>query len=403
MTEWGLSLMLELGLGMAALALLVPSLTLALQVFASTFPPRSQRTSAGERPKLAVLIPAHNEAGGIEATLRSVCAQLAPGDRVLVVADNCDDATAELARRAGADVVERRDSERRGKGFALDHGVRWLAQQGVPPQVVVFVDADCSLGAGSLDHLSRLAAASQRPVQSLDLMHAPAGAPRASRLAELAWLIKNHVRPMGMRALGLPCQLMGTGMAIPWSLLQRVSLATGALAEDVELGLSLARAGSPPLYCPQAGVHSFFPTQAKGARQQRSRWEQGHLAALVRQGLPLLWRGLTTRDKALAALALDVCVPPLAFLVLALLALGGVSTLAAVFLGARWPLAMVAFAFAAVLLSVVLAWRRHGRTLVSMADVMALPGYVLGKLPAYGRALIGRKQGWQRAARGSES
>src|SRR5262245_25077477 len=90
----------------------VPFLVLGLEALLSLFPVRRVRL-ADDRPRCAVLIPAHNEEAGIATTIRNVLEQTVPSDRVLVVADNCDDRTAQVAREAGAEVVERADAERR--------------------------------------------------------------------------------------------------------------------------------------------------------------------------------------------------------------------------------------------------------------------------------------------------
>ena len=74
-----------------------------------------------------VLVPAHDEETGLPITLAELRTQLAAGDRVLVIADNCTDGTARVARAAGADVLERTDAHRRGKGYALAAGVQALA------------------------------------------------------------------------------------------------------------------------------------------------------------------------------------------------------------------------------------------------------------------------------------
>src|SRR5262249_28430702 len=133
----------------AAVLTAVPFLVLATEAVASLFPPRKLRTAG--RPACAVLVPAHDEGGGIAATGRNVRDQLMPGDSLLVVADNCTDRTAGAARAAGADVVERTDPDLRGKGFALEYGLRQL--ENLPPGVVVVVDADCLLETGALDAL----------------------------------------------------------------------------------------------------------------------------------------------------------------------------------------------------------------------------------------------------------
>src|SRR5262249_28274109 len=140
--------------------------------------------------------------------------QLAPGDRVLVVADNCADDTAAVAAAAGAEVVQRRDPMCRGKGYALDFGVRHLAQD--PPDVVIVVDADCAVAPGALARLASECSAGGRPVQALYLMHAPPGAGLRTRIAAFAWIVKNKVRPLGGQRAGWPCLLMGTGMAFGW-------------------------------------------------------------------------------------------------------------------------------------------------------------------------------------------
>src|SRR5262245_59099720 len=72
------------------------------------------------RPRLAVLVPAHNESAGLLPALHVIQALLRAADRLLVVADNCSDDTAAIARAAGAEVAERNDLNRIGKGYALD-------------------------------------------------------------------------------------------------------------------------------------------------------------------------------------------------------------------------------------------------------------------------------------------
>ena len=153
------------------------------------------------------------------ATLNDVGAQLLPADRLLVVADNCTDDTAAIAAAAGAEVIKRDDTVKRGKGYALDFALQHLKSD--PPEIVVIIDADCRLTEHTLDRLATACAISHRPVQALDLMIAPDGEPINHSVAEFAWRVKNWVRPLGLSALGLPCQLLGTGMAIPWNVIGR--------------------------------------------------------------------------------------------------------------------------------------------------------------------------------------
>lgn len=359
--------------------------------------PEDSSASAVRTQRLAVLMPAHNEATGISAAIRAVRAQLGPRDRLLVVADNCSDDTAEVARAEGAEVTERTDPVRRGKGYALDHGVRWLEHE--PPEVVVIVDADCIVAPLALERLAQRCVASERPVQALYLMHAPPGAGLGLRIAEFAWLVKNKLRPLGSAAFGWPCQLMGTGMAFPWELLRAAPLATGHLVEDMQLGLDLAGAGRAPLFCPQALVGSAFPSDADGARAQRTRWEHGHLSVIASAGPRLLRRAFAARDLALIGMALDLMVPPLAALVLTLAALWVVA--AAWWLGAADARAFAVASAALVLLGVgvMLAWWQGGRQIVTLKELLGLPLYVAAKIPVYVQLFTKRQVEWVRTKR----
>jgi cellulose synthase/poly-beta-1,6-N-acetylglucosamine synthase-like glycosyltransferase len=390
-------------LGLLACAFALPVGLLALQVVAASLPGAQRRQEEPvprDRPALAVIVPAHDESAGLAPTIAALKPQLLPGDQLLVVADNCSDDTAEVARRAGAQVLERIDAENRGKGYALDFAVQALKAS--PPEVVIFVDADCLVAPGALDALARRAHASQRVLQGLYLMRPPASAGLRQRVAAFAWLLVNQVRATGAARLGMPCQLFGSGMAIPWPLLGRVSLATGHLVEDKKLGADLALAGSPPLFEARALVTSEFPTTAKASASQRTRWQQGHLDLLKNVAPKLLRSGIARRDAGAVMLACDLFVPPVSMLFLAALALGlaalGVGLLGGFGLAAGFALLTVALFFA----SLGLAWLRFGRHLLSAGDVLRAPLYALQAIPMYLRFAAGRRSSWVRTGRKGE-
>ena len=384
----------------SALLLALPSGVLLAQVAMASRRGAGRLGAAplgGPRPAVAVLVPAHDEAGGIVATLALITQQLRPGDRLLVVADNCKDETALLARAAGAEVTERNDPERRGKGYALDHGLRELACR--PPEFVIVIDADCDIGDGCLDQLARRCAAAERPVQALYLMFAPAGASAKLRYAEFAWRVKNLVRPLGGARMGWPCQLMGTGMALRWSDCQGLALAHAGLAEDMQMGIDLAQSGRPPVFEHGVQVTSRFPASDAAAQGQRQRWEQGHLASLL-HGVPVLigasWR---RRDARMLGMALDLCVPPLALLLLLTCVLAAIC--AAWWLtGGRAAAAVVAGATLLLqALAIALAWWGFGRPLLRAGEILSAPLYALRKLPLYLRMLVRRQRAWIRTER----
>jgi len=383
-------------LAVVAGVLLIPVAILLGQIAAAMLPRRTRAPTA-KRPRVAVLVPAHNESAGIEKTLRSIRAGLIDGDRILVVADNCADDTARIAALSGAEVVERFDETRRGKGYALDFGVRHLERE--PPESVVIVDADCEVCTGAIERISRMSLATGRAVQALYLMNAPDGAGPMAAVAEFAQLIKNHVRPLGFLNLGLPCQLMGTGMAFPWSLLKTMHLASGNLVEDMKMGIDCARAGRPPLFCPEARVVSHFPANREGARSQRTRWEHGHLAMIFSEMPSLAAEALTGRGKGLLPLVLDMCIPPLALLGLAVMTLCSLGAGVYFVSGSSLALQLSLLAAAGLAAAIFMAWLRFGRSTVSLATLAFAPVYVVRKLPIYARFLFRRQVDWVRSRR----
>jgi cellulose synthase/poly-beta-1,6-N-acetylglucosamine synthase-like glycosyltransferase len=342
------------------------------------------------RPRVAVLVPAHNESGNIAPTLENIRKQLRPGERLLVVADNCTDDTAAVARAAGAEVVERQDPKHLGKGYALDHGLRCLAND--PPDIVVIIDADCWLATDAIARLAGASAMTGRPAQALYLMEVPAGAGINQQIAGFAWRIKNWVRPLGLQRLGLPCQLTGSGMAFPWPAIRAVDLASGWIVEDLKLGLDAAAAGNPPLFCPAAQVTSQFAISEQASADQRRRWEHGSLMTMLRFAPRLLWVAIANRDFAVLALTLDLAVPPLSLLAVMLIGVFAITGTAALLTRAPAGFIISAAALVGFAIAVACAWVGYGREVLPMRAILSVPTYVLKKFGLYGQLLSGKRQ-----------
>ena len=351
--------------------------------------------------KLAILMPAHNEQGGIALSVACALAQIQDNDRLLVVADNCSDNTAAIANAAGAVVIERSDSSHRGKGYALDFGIAHLRHD--PPDVVLILDADCVIEAGSVKVLVAECLRFNRPVQACYLMSFPADVNDfGSRLAQFAFLVKNRVRPLGLTQLGMPCQLLGTGMAFPWHVIDHAPLATGHIVEDMKLGVDLTTMGFAAQFIDRARVNSTFPLSSDGTASQRKRWEHGHLQVLIGEVPRLLLSAIKRLDLPSLALALDLAVPPLALLAM-LQVLAVAATLACYLLtGVVLPLMTALLGLAALLVAVSLAWRRFGRDTISLATLAKAPLYALRKLPVYFGFVAARQTDWVRSRRDHE-
>jgi cellulose synthase/poly-beta-1,6-N-acetylglucosamine synthase-like glycosyltransferase len=381
-----------------AIALTIPALLFCLEVLLSLLP--FQRPLIPQWPlcaRLAVLIPAHNEQSVIAKTLQTLGSTLPSCSRVIVVADNCSDSTQAIAEEHGAEVVQRTDNQRRGKGFALDAGIRHLSRN--PPDVVVFLDADCRVAGDTVRLLAAAALSTKRPVQGLNLCDPDPRGSVLQKVSGLAFRFKNLVRTLGLVRLAGLSHLTGTGMALPWPLVAQSKLADGNVVEDMQLGIDLALAGHPPMFVPDARIDSPLPQERSAARTQRTRWEHGHLATLLCQSPRLVWLAVRYRRLDLVWLAIDLAVPPLSLLILAL-ALSAIVSAVGWLLGASvMPLCIVASALLLVAAAVLLGWGRHCREQVPLSALVAAPFYAITKLPIYLSFVVSRQKQWVRTER----
>ncbi len=350
-----------------------------------------------------ILIPAHDEENGIGGTLRHVLHDTGLHGRVLVVADNCQDNTAQVARDAGARVIERSDAARRGKGYALAFGRDHLASQAQAekPDVVLVLDADCRMDADSIALLAREAYRLQAPVQARNLLRSDPSTTPLAQISNFALLIKNLVRARGLYRLGGGIPLFGTGMAFPWAIFRDADLATDAVVEDMRLALELARDGVPVHLCEGARVESD-PAADRDMQAQRSRWEHGFIATARNEALPLLANGLRSLSRHRAALGMHLLVPPLALLIMvsaSLMILVG----ALCWLAGDWSAAIaLAIALAVALTLVFVAWMKEGRAVLYPAAAWRAPLYVLWKIPVYLGFFTKRQTQWNRTRRQGE-
>jgi hypothetical protein len=249
------------------------------------------------RLRFAVLVPARNEEAAIGATLASLRALDRPAE-IIVVADGCTDATAEVAAKAGATVWARPGS---GKGAALAWALGRLPDD---VDAVAIVDADCTVTPNLLTAFEARLTTGAEAVQARNEVANPEASWAAGlRFASLA--LMNTVRPLGRATLGLSAGLTGTGMAFSTALLQRCPWASSSLVEDREQHLRFVDAGVRVAFAPEAAVRSpAVPTLARARAQQR-RWDGGRWA-LAREWAPRLLR----RDPARLDAALELIVPP---------------------------------------------------------------------------------------------
>jgi len=374
-------------------------LVLALASFRRVRAPRR----ADPPPRLAVLVPAHDEEELIARCVESLLAQDYPPSRfrVVVIADNCSDRTAAVAGGVGAVVMERRD-DRRGKGHALRWAMDRLLAAAEPPDAVVVVDADSVAEPDLLRHLAATLAAGADVAQAEYLVLADDSSTR-SRLVAAAFLLFHRVRFGGRAALGMPASLVGNGMLFSRRLLETLPWNAFTGVEDLEYTIELRLAGFRPQYVPVARLAGPVPHGYRGMRGQRLRWEGGRWH-VVRTRLPQLVGHALRRDPGVLDAALDLAVPPLGLLAMGTLA-GGVVTAAAVALhvATAWSLSPWLLAVAALTAFVLLGLRSARAPASLWLALLEAPRFLAWKAVTYVSILVGfDPHRWERAERPAE-
>ncbi len=371
-------IILNVLLSLLAMPLLVAALYLALLAAASL----NARGLVITRPQLrfTFLIPAHNEAAGLQRTLDSLNRVNWPGTmfRVRVVADNCTDATAAVARGAGALVTERNDPDHPGKGQALKLGVAKCLEDSFTDAVVV-IDADSTVDGNFLGamqaHLLRGATVVQARYGVLN-----PGDGWRTRLMGVALALFHDVRSRGRQALGLSAGLRGNGMCFTRGGLSMVPLQADSLVEDVEQGIILGRAGVVVHHAMETRVLGEMPASRDAAASQRLRWELGR-AQLRRIWLKQLWtEAWHNKSAVLADLAADLAMPTLSTVAVLIVLGWSTALILALAGGGLAALAMWSTALVLVVAYIARGVQLSGRGWRAWLDLGAAPLFVAWKL-----------------------
>jgi 1,2-diacylglycerol 3-beta-glucosyltransferase len=328
-----------------------------------------------------VIVPAHNEAAVIARTVESLRRMDWPSERfrILVCADNCDDATAQRAREAGAEVIERCNPEQRGKGYALEFAFR-ASRAAQFADAVVVIDADTEVSANLLE---AIAARLERGVQAVQTHYGVLN-PMASWRTRLITIAKGAVHVVRSRArerLGVSCGIRGTGWCVTHGLLEAVPYKAFSLTEDVEYGVELGLAGVRVAYAEEADCNGEMASGEQTARTQRQRWERGRFELLRTRTVPLLRAACGQRSPLCLDLALDLMVLPIAYVALNILVLTAVAGLASLWLADLRMWFWLGTVCALSLTGYVLrGWQLSGIGPAGWLDLARAPLFLLWKL-----------------------
>jgi len=341
-------------------------------------------------PRIAVVIPAHNEEATIARCVVSIrkCKWKGSAWGVYVVADNCTDRTAEIARMAGANVLVREDPDRRGKGFALDFAFSELMRREY--EAFLVVDADSVVTDNFLSACASRFASGANAIQCHYRMTCVQKAGRAV-LNTLGVNIFNQ-RIVSRSGLRLSVGILGNGFGLTRETLQTVPYEAHSVVEDLEYHLRLVQSNLMVSFVEAAEVTSEMPAESLAEQKQRARWEGGRLRTAL-DYLPGLLARILKGQIRLIEPFLDLLLLPLSHYVLALLVVSLVPLDALrIYAG---------IAFASLCLYIGLSSLIAGFGAREFLAFLAVPKYLLWKLVSL-PALIAnsnRRASWTRTQR----
>lgn len=278
-----------------------------------------QRSLSGARtpPSFLFLVPAHNEEVLIASCLESLRGQTVPATsiRVVVVADNCSDGTAEIARSSGVQVLERTDTDHRGKPKAIAWALGRIDFS--PFDALVIVDADTEVAPDFAERLAEAGSLRDRVLQPFIGVQNP----DENALTRMAAVHERVVHGLSYRLkerVGLNVPL-GVGMCIGAGVLATLGEWPAlSLGEDIELYLILTGMGIRIQAVPAARIVAQETSSLQQSAAQRHRWTTGRIQVLRRYGASLLRNSKVGLHQRLDTLAEVSSFGPVVFLGLAM-------------------------------------------------------------------------------------
>ena len=344
--------------------------------------------------RLAVVVPAHNEQLHVARCVESLLAMSRDGVavEVIVVADNCEDLTADAAAAAGARVLVRQNIKERGKGYALDYAFRALEPECWDAYAVVDADSEVLP-----NFATELTAALQSGADAVQCRYLVRNADESARtrLMSVALSAYNVLRPLGRDRLGVSAGIYGNGFALSAETLRAVPYSAASLVEDLEYHLALLRAGKKVRFQSSTTVYGDMPTGGAGVKTQRTRWEGGRFRMLIERA-PGLTGEILRGNFSLVEPLLDLLLLPLAF---------HVALLLAVLLTPFPPIQVAALiGLSVVALHLTAAIRVTGGGLPEFTALLGTPFYIVWKILLIPRLVKSSRAGtaWVRTERAAQ-
>lgn len=231
--------------------------------------------------RFMAIIPAHNEAAVVTNLIESLKNQDYPKELydIYVIADNCTDNTAEVARKAGAIVYERFDESKKTKGFALQWFLAQKIEEDAPYDAFCIFDADNIADKNFLKAMNKKLCQGENVVQGYRDIKNPTDNWITAGYAIFYWTM-NRFYHLARYNLGLSPLLNGTGFMVRFDIIKPTGWDTKTLTEDIEFSLKNIIEGRKLGWATDAIVYDEQPTSFKQSWSQRSRWTVGHIQCM---------------------------------------------------------------------------------------------------------------------------
>ena len=249
--------------------------------FCSLIKLKEKKLIENKNHKFMAIIPAHNEEMVIKNLVQSLREQDYPKDLydIYVIADNCTDATAEIAKENGAIVYKRFDPEHKTKGYALNWFLKQKIEENADYDAFCVFDADNVVDKNFIKNMNKKLCQGEEIVQGYRDIKNPTDSWISAGYAIFYWMM-NRFYHLARYNLGLSPLINGTGFMVKFDVIKPNGWQTITLTEDIEFSLINISKGRRLGWATDAIVYDEQPVGFKQSWSQRSRWSVGHLQCM---------------------------------------------------------------------------------------------------------------------------
>ena len=238
--------------------------------------------------RFMAIIPAHNEEGVVKNLIESLKNQDYPKELldIYVIADNCTDNTANVAKNAGAIVYERFDEKHKTKGYAMQWFLKQKIDENADYDAFCVFDADNIADVNFIKNMNKKLCQGETVVQGYRDIKNPTDTWITAGYAIFYWTM-NRFYHLARYNLGLSPLINGTGFMVKFDVIKPEGWNTQTLTEDIEFSLKNIINGNKLGWAVDAKVYDEQPLGFKQSWSQRSRWTVGHIQCMQTYTKPL--------------------------------------------------------------------------------------------------------------------